>query len=129
MVRVTFIEYRLWSIYEESVSRVINAYHKILVEGFNIVELWHLYEMLYSESERKKEYKDYKSIKLIEALLLKMCPNPQAINIMQIMSPLYILNDYRNYFDHLLSETDREETMNHIVSTLNATDFSHQEEI
>ena len=58
-----------------------------------------------------------------------MCPNPQAINIMQIMSPLYILNDYRNYFDHLLSETDREETMNHIVSTLNATDFSHQEEI
>lgn len=45
------------------------------------------------------------------------------------MSPLYILHDYRIYFDHLLAESDREDTKQHILNTLGVQRFNDQETI
>jgi hypothetical protein len=41
---------------EQSVSGVINAFDKVLVEGFNVGRLRELYEALYSENERDAQY-------------------------------------------------------------------------
>lgn len=114
---------------EQSVSGVINAYDKVLVEGFNVLQMRLLYEKLYPEIERNKKYKEWQSIKLIEAILLKWCSGMQEVDIFNLMSPLYILHDYRIYFDHLLSGDKREEIKAHIASTLDVTDFSQQEAI
>lgn len=114
---------------EQSVSDVINAFDKILIEGFNVSQLIALYEILYAEAEREKHYKKWKSIKLIKAILTKLCAAIPNIDIEKLISPLYILHDYRIYLDHLLSGDKQEDTKNHIVSTLGVPDFEHQEEI
>lgn len=82
---------------EQSVSGVINAYDKTLVEGINISQLRTLYELLYVDFERNNEYKRWQSIKLIEAVLVKFGGNILNCDIAKLMSPLYILHDYRIY--------------------------------
>jgi len=115
---------------EQSVSGVINAFDKVLVEGFNVEQLRQLYEVLYTELKRDKQYKKWQSIRLIKEVLLKFCEELEnAVNVETLISPLYILHDYRIYLDHLLSKDKQEETKKHIVSTLNVGDFSQQEKI
>lgn len=115
---------------EESVSGVINAFDKILVEGFNVVELRKLYELLYPESERNAEYRKWQSIRLIKEVLLKLCDGIKStIDVEILISPLYILHDYRIYFDHLLSADERKKSQAHIVSTLGVHSFDEQEAI
>ena len=58
---------------EQSVSGVINAFDKVLVEGFNVGRLRELYEALYSENERDAQYGKWQSIRLIKEILLKFC--------------------------------------------------------
>jgi len=115
---------------EQSVSGVINALDKVLVEGFSVDQLKRLYEVLYSELERDKQYNKWQSIRLIKEVLLKLCEELEnAVDVETLISPLYILHDYRIYFDHLLSKDKQEETKKHIVNTLNVEDFSQQEKI
>ncbi len=115
---------------EQSVSGVINAFDKVLVEGFSIKQLRILYETLYPENERDAKYKDWQSIRLIKELLLKFCEDIEdTIDVETLISPLYILHDYRIYLDHLLSMDKQESTKEHIVTTLGVQSFDEQETI
>lgn len=115
---------------EQAISSVINAFDKILVEGIDVVQLKVLYESLYPENEREPGYKQWQSIRLIKSLLKKLSSSiTPSFDVEKVISPLYILHDYRIYFDHLLSEDKQEETKSHIITTLGASDFSEQEKI
>jgi len=114
---------------ETSVSEVINAYDKILIEGFNVAKLKELYEILYTSDERNKKYNSWQSIKLIEAVLSKLAISMQNIDVSSVMSPLYILHDYRILLDHLLPTDKITETKNHITITLGVQNFGEQESI
>ena len=115
---------------EQSVSSVINSFDKVLVEGFNVRELRILYETLYPESERNIQYKNWQSIRLIKEILLKFCDEiEETIDVETLISPLYILHDYRIYFDHLLSKDKQKSTKLHIVETLGVQNFEEQEAI
>ena len=59
---------------------------------------------------------------MIQAILVKLSQNIFNIDVALTMSPLYILHDYRIYFDHLLAESDREDTKQHILNTLGFKD-------
>ena len=114
---------------EAAVSEVINAYDKILVEGFNVGEMRKLYEALYSSVERNAKYTSWQSIKLIEAILVKLSSAVHNLNIPSVMSPLYILHDYRILLDHLLSADKISDTKQHITTTLGLQSFNDQEAI
>lgn len=103
---------------ETAVAEVINAYDKILIEGFNVAKLKELYEVLYPSTERNTKYTSWQSIKLIEAILNKLSISIQNMDIAAVMSPLYILHDYRILLDHLLSADKISETKEHIINTL-----------
>ena len=111
---------------ETAVAEVINAYDKILVEGFNVSEMRKLYEALYDSSERNAKY-TYN--KLIEAILVKLSVAVDNMDIASVMSPLYILHDYRILLDHLLSADKISDTKQHIVTTLGVQSFNDQEAI
>ena len=114
---------------EQNVSEVINAYDKVLVEGFDVDQMRKLYEILYSEQERESIYNKWQSIKLLEAILRKIGCTATNMDIRTIMSPLYILHDYRIFLDHLLSSDKIADTKQHIVNTLGVSDFCEQEKI
>lgn len=114
---------------ETTVAEVINAYDKILIEGFNISQMRNLYEVLYAETKRDKKYQKWQSIKLIEAILRKLSDSIDNIDVDTTMSPLYILHDYRIFFDHLLSAEKKADTKQHIIDTLGVQSFDEQEMI
>lgn len=115
---------------EQAISSVINAFDKILIEGINVVQLKVLYEFLFPESERERGYQKWQSIRLIKSILIKFSSGiTPPLDVEKVISPLYILHDYRIYFDHLLPEDKQEETKKHIVTTLGVKDFSEQEKI
>ena len=115
---------------EQSISGVINAFDKVLVEGFDVGQLRELYKTLYTESERDAQYERWQSIRLIKEILLKWCEKLEdTIDVETLVSPLYILHDYRIYLDHLLSEEKQENTKMYIVETLGVQNFEEQEAI
>lgn len=115
---------------EQSISGVINAFDKVLVEGFDVGQLRELYKTLYTESERDAQYERWQSIRLIKEILLKWCEKLEdTIDVEILVSPLYILHDYRIYLDHLLSEEKQENTKMYIVETLGVQNFEEQEAI
>lgn len=114
---------------EKSISEVINAFDKILIEGFSVSGLKSLYKRLYASSY-DKDYDKWKSIRLIEEILRQLSNDiSNEININEIISPLYILHDYRIYLDHLLSQEEQDKKRNHIANTLGVNNFSEQEKI
>lgn len=115
---------------EQSVSGVINAFDKILVEGISVERLKNLYEVLYEDSERENGYTRWKSIRLVKEVLKKLSDGvEETIDIEFILSPLYILHDYRIYLDHLLSVEEQERYRQHIATTLEVSSFDEQEKI
>ncbi len=116
---------------EQSVSGVINAFDKVLVEGFNVGQLRALYEALYSEDERDAQYGKWQSIRLIKRNFaeIMLWNRKMLLMLKKLISPLYILHDYRIYLDHLLSMEKQESTKAHIVATLDVQNFGEQEAI
>lgn len=115
---------------EQSVSGVINALDKILVEGINVAQLRVLYEKMCDVDVSEKEHKKWQSIRLLKEILIKLSSNlDKEIDIEKLMSPLYILHDYRIYLDHLLSDEEQKKSKQHIVDTLQANNFGEQEKI
>ena len=98
---------------ETAVAEVINAYDKILIEGFNVSEMRKLYEVLYDSSERNAKYTSWQSIKLIEAILAKLSLSVNNLDIT----------------DYLLSADKISDTKQHIVATLGVQSFNDQESI
>ena len=114
---------------EQNISEVINAYDKVLIEGFDVEQMRKLYEKLYCEQKRDCNYKKWQSIKLLEAILQMLSCKVLSMDVRMIMSPLYILHDYRIFFDHLLSLKKMDDIKRHIVETLGVSSFDGQEEI
>jgi len=115
---------------EQTISSVINAFDKILVEGINVAKLKVLYEILFPASEREGKYQKLQSIRLIKSILIRLSVGiTPSLDVEKVISPLFILHELRIYFDHLLSDEKQEETKKHIATTLGASDFSEQEKI
>ncbi|MBE6043675.1 MAG: hypothetical protein E7216_05505 [Clostridium thermopalmarium] len=110
---------------EKTIEPTINMLHKVLIEGVNIAGFRALYRKLYSEPCDK--YKDWKSIKFYEALLQKVLKPTDDIK--NIIAPLYLLNDFRQYYDHLLSYEKKEEIKRNILVSLDVKSFDNIEEI
>ena len=97
----------------QNVSDVINEFDKVLVEGIDICGLRSLYEQLISPTTRDRNYTNWQSIKLIEGILYGLSEAAGlTLDIKSLMSPLYILHDYRILLDHLLAEEKQTETKN-----------------
>lgn len=114
---------------EQSVSGVINAFDKVLVEGISVTGLKALYETLCGP-DKEKGYEKWQSIRLTKEILRRLSIGVEpAIDIEKMISPLYILHDYRIYLDHLLSDEEQVKTKKHIAQTLEANNFGEQEKI
>ena len=61
--------------------------------------------------------------------MAKLFLSVNNLDITSVMSPLYILHDYRILLDHLLSADKISDTKQHIVATLGVQSFNDQESI
>ena len=115
---------------QRTVSDVINAYDKVLVEGISVDGLRRLYETLVGAQERIRGYEKWQSIKLIDKILSALSVTSKTeFDVCSVISPLYILHDYRILSDHLLPKEKQEEIKKHIIDTLLVTSFNEQETI
>lgn len=110
---------------ERTIEPTINMLHKVLIEGVNIAAFKELYLRLNSTPDPR--FKDWKSIKFYEALLQNVLPKDEDVR--SIISPLYLLNDFRQYYDHLLSIEKKNTIKQNILSSLDVDSFSHIDEI
>lgn len=109
---------------EKSIEPAIEMLNKVLIEGVNLIEFRKLYEKIYPSPS--KGYTEWKSIKLYQSLLENIISDDDNIDkdkIRNIMAPLYLLNDLRNYYDHLLPTEKREDIKKNIVNSLGLKDF------
>ena len=63
----------------------------------------------------------------MEALLQKVLKPTDDIK--NIIAPLYLLNDFRQYYDHLLSYEKKEEIKRNTLVSLDVKSFDNIEEI
>ena len=110
---------------ERSIEPTINMLHKVLIEGVNIQEFRKLHLQLGRPQDDK--YKEWKSIKFYETLLERIIVNGEDVR--EIIAPLYLLNDFRQYYDHLLSADKKNSVRENILYSLDVESFDHMEEI
>lgn len=110
---------------KKTIEPVINMLHKVLIEGVNIDNFKKLYLKINKNPDNG--YKEWKSIKFYKAILKNILPPKSCIE--DIIAPLYLLNDMRNYYDHLMSSRKKEDIQNNVVKSLGVNSFSDIEEI
>lgn len=110
---------------EKTIEPTIQMLHKVLIEGVNIKEFRNLY--LQTVEDPNIDFKKWKSIKFYESLLKLNIKDGDDVR--DIISPLYILNDFRQYYDHLLSIEKKNTCEKNILQSLNVTSFNEVEEI
>lgn len=110
---------------ERTIEPTINMLHKVLIEGINMPELKKLY--LKIERNPDKDYDKWGSIKFYETLLKNIISGNDDVR--RIIAPLYLLNDFRQYYDHLLSQEVKESKRNNIIKSLGISSFDHMERI
>ena len=113
---------------ENTLSETLNALHKVLIEGMNSGQLRLLYEQFYSSAERDKKYGEWGTIRLIQEIIDKIDVDPSK-DLRRIIAPLYLLNDFRIIFDHLLKNEELEKRKQNIVNTLIVSSFTDYENI
>ncbi len=106
---------------ERTIEPTINMLHKVLIEGVNMPELKKLYLKIVKTPD--KEYEKWGSIKFYEILLKNI--NSGYDDVRRIIAPLYLLNDFRQYYDHLLSEEAKESKRKNIIQSLGITSFDN----
>lgn len=106
---------------ESEIKPVISALHKILIEAVNKNALKTYYESVVTEKD--KNYKSWGSIKYYEFLLSQFSTK----EIKDLVAPLYILNDLRIIFFHLLSLEEEEKRKQNVIQTLGLTHFDVKE--
>lgn len=106
---------------ENEIKPVISALHKILIEAVNTKALKTYYEK--TIDVREKNYKGWGSIKYYEFLLLQFSEKP----VKELIAPLYLLNDLRIIFFHLLSSETEEKLKQNVVTTLGLNSFEFEE--
>jgi len=108
---------------EIEIKPVVSAMHKILIEAVNIKAMKNYYEGKVAEEDRDKEYKKWGSIKYYEYILVQYSTKP----IKDLIAPLYLLNDLRVIFFHLLSLDKEAALKQNIINTLGLTNFDIRE--
>ncbi|MBU3227794.1 hypothetical protein [Clostridium algidicarnis] len=110
---------------EKTIEPTINMLHKVLIEGVNMPELRKLYFKIVEIPDKK--YEEWGSIKFYEVLLKNIISGNDDVK--NIISPLYLLNDFRQYYDHLLSEKVKEKKCKNIIQSLGIESFDEMERI
>lgn len=106
---------------ERSIEWAINTIHKIVIEGISSEEFCKIYEATHEKLDNG--YKGWKSIKHFQELLMSLFPLKTDCEIRDLISPMYLLNDMRIYYDHLISQSKKDTTKANIVKTLGMSDF------
>lgn len=91
----------------------------MLIESVNISEMQKLYCTLLSPNTQN--YKEMKSIKLYEGLLQTIVKSQEQVK--EIIAPLYLLNDLRIVYDHLLPQDERNRRKANVENSLGITTF------
>ena len=102
---------------------VISALHKILIEAVNISNFKNYYEN--NVGKKDKNYKQWKSIKYYQFILSQYISDEDELR--KIIAPLYLLNDLRIIYFHLVSTDEVEKFKNNIVSSLSINRFDETE--
>jgi len=110
---------------ERTIEPTINMLHKVLIEGINMPVLRELYLKIVDTPDKK--YKDWGSIKFYEVLLKNIISSIDDVR--NIIAPLYLLNDFRQYYDHLLSEESKESKRQNIIQSLGVKSFNNMQDI
>jgi len=110
---------------ERTIEPSINMLHKVLIEGVNISELRKLYLKIVEHPNEK--YLEWKSIKFYEALLAQIVVKEDDVR--EIIAPLYLLNDFRQYYDHLLPSAKKNEIKENIIKSLRIASFNDIEKL
>lgn len=103
----------------KTLPSTIGVLHQVLIESVNISEMQKLYCMLLSPNTQN--YKEMKSIKLYEGLLQTIVKSQEQVK--EIIAPLYLLNDLRIVYDHLLSQDERNKRKANIKKSLSISTF------
>lgn len=106
---------------EKTIEPTINMLHKVLIEGVNMAELKKLYLKIVNPPD--KEYEKWGSIKFYEVLLKNIISGNDDVR--RVIAPLYLLNDFRQYYDHLLSKEAKESKRKNIIQSLGITSFDN----
>ncbi|SMP64386.1 hypothetical protein [Anoxynatronum buryatiense] len=99
------------------VKPVISALHKILIEAISIERLKEFYKS--NCTTPNKNFNNWGSVKFIEFILLFISRKDKLDDEMkEMISPLYILNDLRILYFHILSNEKQERIKENIVNSL-----------
>jgi hypothetical protein len=110
---------------EKTIEPTINMLHKVLIEGVSITGFRKLYLKIAAHPNEK--YLEWKSIKFYEALLGQIIAKDNDVR--EIIAPLYLLNDFRQYYDHLLPLAKKNEIKENIINSLKVASFNDIEEL
>ncbi|MDD3924645.1 MAG: hypothetical protein PHP11_06055 [Erysipelotrichaceae bacterium] len=105
----------------------ISCLHKVLIEAVN---KQNLREYLVVRTPDDRKYKDYGSIKLYEILLGVVSQDvSKVINIKDTIAPLYLLDDLRTYYFHIISDEDKDRIEKNVVKSLRISCFDDTKEL
>jgi len=104
---------------KKTIEPAINMLHKVIIEGVDLKSFKELY--LKISTEPQKGYKDWKSIKLYQALLENVISEKD--DVQEIIAPLYLINDLRQYYDHLLPNEKKEDIEANVKVSLGIASF------
>ncbi len=93
---------------------IIATLHKLIIEAVNLNALKEICKKLNVKENDK--FKKIKSIKTYELILIALIQDLNKVK--KIISPIYILNDLRIYFDHLLSDVEQKKLERNILDVL-----------
>lgn len=118
--RKTFNSPVLYS--DSEMKNSIEILHQYCIEGISIKELKKLYFQLDS-TKTPQDVNDLKSIKLLQ-LVFEL--QYSALDTSSFLSPLYLLNDLRIIFCHLLSDEEIIKLKENLLRTLSIVTFDNR---
>ena len=102
------------SVNKTTFINIIATLHKVIIEAVDTTSLKEICKCLPNKDSSKLS--DLKCIKLYEFILTALIQDVKKVSA--IIAPLYILNDLRIYFDHLLSDIEQKKLEQNIVKVL-----------
>lgn len=110
------------------IKPVISALHKILIESVNLENLKSFYRSTAEPVD--KEHGKWGSIRYYQFLLLLLSgKNEVDDELKKLIAPLYLLNDLRILYFHIIPTEKQESLKQNIVSTLELESFQATEQM
>lgn len=107
------------------VKPVISALHKILIEAVSLSKLKQHYEATVNDKDRN--YTSWKSIKYFESHLSNIIVDKDLLK--ETIAPLYILNDLRIIYFHLLPDAKIHERKRNAACSLGISSFENTKDL